>query len=90
MSEKHQIPARRVANAAWLREQIQELVVDCDESIEEDQTAANQSRDDAQRNVYLARVENDRHWKYQLERVLRGKTIDEDLHDFLQQESVSR
>lgn len=89
MKQKHQTPAQRVANPVWLRDQIGKLVRDCDNNIAEDQRLADHSRDTS-RDRYLARVEGCRHWKHQLERILRGKTVNEDLRDFLQQEEIAR
>lgn len=86
MKEKPQTPSQRVANPVWLRSQIGKLVRDCDENIEEDTRRANQARGD-ERAMYLARVESHRHWKRQLERILRGKTIGEDLDDAVAQEA---
>lgn len=83
MKEKPQTLAQRVANAAWLRGQIVELVADCDENIAEDQELAAKERDDVRRGRYLASVEINNHWKRQLERVLAGKNSAEDLADTL-------
>ena len=80
MREKPQTPAQRVANPVWLRDQIGKLVKDCDENIAEDQALADNARDD-ERDKYLARVESHRHWKSNLERILRGKTFTEDLRE---------
>ena len=81
MRDKHQTPAQRVANPVWLREQIGKLIQDCDDNIKEDQKLADKERDDRRQDIYLARVESDRHWKSKLERILRGKTLTEDLRD---------
>jgi hypothetical protein len=83
VKEKPQTLAQRVANAAWLRGQIVELVADCDENIAEDQELAAKERDDVRRGRYLASVEINNHWKRQLERVLAGKNSAEDLADTL-------
>lgn len=80
MKQKRQSPAQRVANPVWLREQIGKLVNDCAANIEYDQELADKTRGD-DRGVYLARVESHQHWKRQLERILRGKTFNEELRD---------
>lgn len=77
VSEKSQTPAQRVANAAWLRAQIQQLVADCADQIAEGQRQAHDGRV-AQRDAHLARIGTHRHWKRKLERVLRGKTSAEE------------
>jgi hypothetical protein len=89
VKEKQQTPAQRVANPVWLRSQIARLVADCDNNIAEDQRLADNSRD-ISRARYLARVDSYRHWKQQLQCILRGKTANEDLRDFLQQEGAAR
>lgn len=89
MTSKNQTPAQRVANPVWLRAQIQRLIKECAFHIEEDQALADKARDDAG-DRYLERVESHRHWKQQLERILRGKTTNEDLRALLQQEGVAR
>jgi hypothetical protein len=79
VKEKHQSPAQRLANPVWLRDQINKLVRHCDENIEEDQKLASQTGDDDYRKICLERVEIARHLKRQLERILRGKTLTEEL-----------
>ena len=83
MSEKRQTPAQRVANPVWLRDQIGKLVQGCDDNITEDQQLADKERDNRRRDMHLARVESHRHWKRQLERVLRGKTFMEEVAENL-------
>jgi hypothetical protein len=72
--DKHQTRAQRVANPVWLRAQIGDLVESCEENIAEDQELADKARDDAKRGRYLERVDSHKHWKRQLERILRGET----------------
>ena len=88
MKEKSQTPAQRVANPVWLREQIAKLVADCEENITEDQARADKERDDDRRARYAASVDCHRHWKRQLERILIGKTVIEDLADTLIEQCV--
>ncbi len=76
---KNQTTAQRVTNPVWLRQQITQLVTDCDENIAEDQELADKERDDVRRGRYLASVGCHRHWKRQLERILAGKTSTEAL-----------
>lgn len=76
---KRQTTAQRVANPVWLRDQIGQLVQDCDENIADDAEQARCAGSIVQRDKYLARVESHRHWKHQLERVLRGRTFAEEL-----------
>jgi heme oxygenase len=78
IKQKEQTPAQRVANPVWLREQIQKLIDACTDNIAEDQKLINNARDTS-RDRYLTRVESHRHWKRQLERILRGKTLTEEL-----------
>lgn len=78
MREKHQTPAQRVTNPVWLRAQIERIVGACDARIEEAEALADKAYGD-HRNMYLARVESHQHWKQQLERVLRGKTLVEEI-----------
>jgi hypothetical protein len=80
MKEKQQTPAQRVANPVWLRGQIAQHVKNCDDSIAIDQKLADKACDD-KRALYLARVESHRYWKRTLERILHGKTFDEELRD---------
>ena len=77
--EKLQTPAQRVSNPVWLREQISGLIESCDDNIAEDQELADKARDDNKRGLYLERVDSHKHWKRQLERVLRGKTFMEEI-----------
>jgi hypothetical protein len=88
MREKIQTPAQRTTNAEWLRSQIRELIKECSFNIDEDQGLADKARD-ASRDKYLERVENHRHWKCQLERILSGKTSHEAL-EFLAAEKGAR
>lgn len=83
MTTKNQTPAQRVTNPVWLRQQIAELVVDCEETIAEDQALVAKERDDVRRARYAASVDCHRHWKKQLERILAGKTDVEALADTL-------
>ena len=76
--DKIQTPSQRVTNPVWLRAQIGKLIESCAENITEDQRLADQERDETRRERYLARVEGDRHWKWELERILRGKTFAEE------------
>ena len=87
MREKPQTPAQRVANPVWLRAQIERIVGACDASIEEAQALADKAYGD-HRNMYLARVEIHQHWKQQLERVLRGKTLVEEIAKDLKQAGI--
>jgi hypothetical protein len=80
VKEKRQTPAQRVANPVWLRDQITQLVKDCNENIAIDQKLADKARDD-KRDMYLARVESHRYWKRTLERILHGRTFAEELRD---------
>lgn len=89
VKQKQQTPAQRVANPVWLRDQIGKIIDECDNNIAEDQRLADNSRDTS-RDRYLAQVESNRHWKRQLERILRGKTANEDLRDFLRQAGIAR
>ena len=77
--EKPQTPAQRVTNPVWLREQISALIESCDDNIAEDQVLADKERDDAKRGLYLERVDSQKHWKRQLERLLCGKTFMEQI-----------
>ena len=81
--EKLQTPAQRVSNPVWLREQISGLIESCDDNIAEDQALADKERDSAKRDCYLERVDSHKHWKRQLERVLRGKTFMEEVTENL-------
>lgn len=83
MREKHQTSAQRVANPVWLRAQIQTVIEECDSNIEWDQELADEERDNAKRSRYLERVESHRHWKRQLERILRGRTSAEEIRDWI-------
>lgn len=78
MKEKQQTPAQRLANPVWLRAQIKDLIRSCDAHIKEDLKLASQTVDDVSAR-YRASVESHRHWKRQLERVLRGETLTEKL-----------
>ena len=82
MRQKHQSSAQRVANPVWLRDQIKRLITDCADNIKEAQARADRAPSDEIAN-FLARVEIHRHWKRQLERVLRGKTNAEAWRDLL-------
>jgi hypothetical protein len=84
VKEKQQTAAQRIANPVWLRDQIRALVRDCNENIKEDQKLAAQARDDDRRKIYLERAASCQHWKRDLERILHGKTYEEDLLDFLE------
>jgi hypothetical protein len=81
VKEKPQTPAQRVANPVWLRDQIAKLVEDCEANILEDEKQATCAKSGAQEEKYLARAESHRHWKLQLERILRGKTLGEELRE---------
>lgn len=76
--EKHQTPSQRITNAMWLRNQIQQLVKDCDSAIKEDLSRADQTYGDVSQS-YRASVSSTRHWKRQLERILHGKTRAEEI-----------
>ena len=89
MREKLQTPAQRVTNPVWLRDQIGKFVQDCDANVTEDQQLADKERDDRRRAIYLERVESHQHWKHQLERVLRGKTLVEESAVALARKGVS-
>jgi hypothetical protein len=80
VKDKQQTPAQRVANPVWLRDQITQLVKNCNENISVDQKLADKARDD-KRDMYLSRVESHRYWKRSLERILRGRTFAEELRD---------
>lgn len=79
--EKHQTPAQRVTNAPWLRGQVADLAERCREAVAEDQAQADQEVDPVRRARYEASVDCHRHWRRQLERVLRGRTIAEELRE---------
>ena len=81
--DKPQTPAQRVTNPVWLRDQISALIESCDDNIAEDQELADKARDDGKRGLYLERVDSHKHWKRQLERVLRGKTFMEEVTENL-------
>jgi hypothetical protein len=78
VKEKQQTPAQRLANPVWLRAQIKDLIHNCDMHIKEDLKLAAQTYDDVSAQ-YRASVVSHRHWKRQLERVLRGETLTEKL-----------
>lgn len=80
MKEKRQTSAQRVTNPVWLREQIQQLIKDCGNNIKEDLELADQTHGDTSQG-YRASVSSTRHWKSQLERILRGKTFTEELRE---------
>lgn len=79
MSEKPQSHAQRVTNPVWLRKQLEQLVKECDSAIEQEQSFVELARTAEESAQFSARVSSHRHWKRQLERVLRGKTSAEDL-----------
>jgi len=87
---KTQTPAQRVANPVWLRDQLRQLARDCDATIEEDQKLAAETRDDDRRKIFFDRIESNRYWKRQFERVLRGQTHIEDLDAFMKREGTRR
>lgn len=87
-STKNQTPAQRVANPVWLREQIAQIVAECDENIEEDRALAAKERDEERRARYEASIDCHRHWKKQLQRILAGKTSNEGLADTLRELGV--
>lgn len=72
--DKLQTPAQRIANAVWLRDQLAQLITRCEENIADDQALADKELS----VVHLVRVASHRHWKRQLERILRGKTFTEE------------
>jgi hypothetical protein len=85
---KKQTKAQRLANPVWLRQQIAELVADCDDSIKEDLAMAAQTSGDVSTS-YSASVRIHRHWKKQLERILAGKTSADAHADTLAELGVS-
>jgi hypothetical protein len=86
---KPQTPAQRITNPVWLREQIQELIRDCESNIKEDEDLADQVLTNAaERDKYLARVESHRYWRRQLRRILRGKTFADGVDEALQNEAA--
>lgn len=89
VKQKRQSPAQRIANPVWLRSEIRKLIEDCANSIAEDQKLADQTYGDV-RDRYLASIQSHRHWKRQLDRILRGKTANEDVSNFLQHEGVAQ
>jgi hypothetical protein len=66
-------------NPVWLRQQVAELVADCDEHITADADLASKEHDATLRARYEASADCHRHWKKQLARILTGKTAAEDL-----------
>jgi hypothetical protein len=86
VKEKLQTPAQRVANAVWLRDQIARLITSCDERIEEDERLAAWARGD-EGALVRARIEFHEHWRRQLQRILRGKTLAEDLRTTIEKAS---
>jgi hypothetical protein len=82
VSEKPQTPFQRVTNPVWLRDQIQQLIKYCDEAVEEDLERHRQTRGDASQQ-YRMRAAITRQWKTHLERVLRGKTLGEEIAEAL-------
>jgi hypothetical protein len=78
----------RQLQAALERNNIK-LIEDCANSIAEDQKLADQTYGDV-RDRYLASIQSHRHWKRQLDRILRGKTANEDVSNFLQHEGVAQ
>lgn len=79
--EKPQTLGQRLSNPVWLREQLRELLTDCDENIIEDQERAAKMRDDVMRARYEASVDCYRHFRKQLCRILVGKTAMESIAD---------
>ena len=79
--EKPKPSPNRVSNPIWLREQLRELLKDCDDNIIEDQERAEKTRDDVMRARYEASVDSFRHFRKQLSRILVGKTAFETLAD---------
>lgn len=77
---KHQTPAQRIANAVWLREQIEARVKETVALIREDQSLAEHAGPE-ETDRYLGRIESHRYWKRQLERILRGRTIADELSE---------
>lgn len=71
MKEKQQTPSQRRTNPVWLRQQIERLVESCDDNIKEDLDRARQTCGDTSQ-AYRASASTTRHWKKQLERILRG------------------
>jgi hypothetical protein len=75
-----QSPAQRIANAVWLRMQIQSLANDAAANAKEDAKNAEESGSD-ERDKYVARADTAKHYASELRRILRGLTWDEDFAD---------
>lgn len=82
MKEKHQTAAQRVANPVWLRGQIRQLIERCTADIAEYLKMADQTNGDVS-DRYRASATSTRHWKRQLELILEGKTLAEEVAENL-------
>jgi hypothetical protein len=74
---------QRVSNAPWIREQLREILSDCDDNIIEDQERAEKERDDAMRARYEASIDCHKHFRKQISRILVGKTAIEAIADLV-------
>lgn len=74
---KRQTPAQRITNPVWLRRQIEQRLREVAALIDDEQCAID--RDPGNREKYLGRIESHRYWKRQLERILRGSTVADDV-----------
>lgn len=77
----------RLTNPVWLREQLRELLADCDDNILEDQDRAEKMRDDVMRARYEASIDCFRHFRKQFSRILVGKTAFEAIADTIKDAS---
>jgi hypothetical protein len=75
---------QRVSNAPWIREQLREILSDCDDNIIEDQERAEKARDDVMRARYEASIDCHKHFRKQISRILVGKTAVEAIADLVQ------
>jgi len=74
---------QRLSNPAWLRDQLREMLKDCDDNIIEDEDRAQKARDEVMRARYEASADCQRHFRKQISRILVGKTAFEALADFI-------
>lgn len=87
MKEKQQTPSQRRSNPVWLRQQIERLIARCDDDIKEDLERAGQTYGEMSQS-YRASASSTRHWKKQLERILCGKTLQEDIAEDLERGGI--
>jgi hypothetical protein len=68
-------PAQRITNAVWLREQLRQVISECDDCITTNNDLVRTSPHEGERLVAITKVYSTERWKRHLERVLRGETL---------------